>query len=172
MDRCRLLASSRQWPSTAGRAERAVSLLRARRAAREACASPRVPAMRSKTEAPRPTNWITKRTTHDEQASIAPPRGVPVKDGEILPRQGYCHPAQSKRTKCACGAVVQLHRVDTSCKCGRWHCKEPGVSAFARQTFQPCRAGGRKGCPGTEMRDAPEPTTETSATCEKETTDV
>lgn len=67
----------------------------------------------------------------------------------------YCHPPQSKRTKCVCGLTISLvHGGEsrTLCKCGRVHQKAPGPA------FQSMRAsygiwqrpGGRKGCPGVE----------------------
>jgi hypothetical protein len=65
----------------------------------------------------------------------------------IDPALGYCHPRQSKRTRCACGAVVVLGRDGTVCGCGRVHVKEPGA-AFGSTGLQPVRAGGRRGCPG------------------------
>lgn len=78
--------------------------------------------------------------------------------GEIVPaidpaRVGYCHPAQAKRTKCACGAVIELGRhgdgvYAVRCECGRLHRKDPNRSAFADTGRQPVRPGGAKGCPG------------------------
>lgn len=67
--------------------------------------------------------------------------------GEIDPRVGWCHPQQSKRTKCRCGRVVQLGKRGSGCTCGRSHIKAPGA-AFASTGAQPVRPGGRKGCPG------------------------
>ena len=63
---------------------------------------------------------------------------------------GYCHPAQSKRTKCVCGATCRLVFVGTVCDCGRIHRRQPGVSAFARTGYkgQATRPGGTLGCPG------------------------
>lgn len=68
---------------------------------------------------------------------------------EINPaREGYCHPQQSKRTKCRCGKVVQLSgTAGSGCTCGRVHIKAPGA-AFASTGAQPVRPGGRAGCPG------------------------
>jgi hypothetical protein len=69
--------------------------------------------------------------------------------GEINPRKvGYCHPAQSKRTKCACGETLEMHTVATRCGCGRVHRKDPFRSAFADTGPQPVRPGGKNGCPG------------------------
>jgi hypothetical protein len=64
-------------------------------------------------------------------------------------RDGYCHPAQAKRTKCVCGATCRLHATTPAsrCSCGRVHRKAPGA-AFASTGAQPVRAGGRDGCPG------------------------
>lgn len=75
---------------------------------------------------------------------------VPAIDPE---RDGYCHPAQSKRTKCACGVTCRLWGggYDTVCRCGRVHRKAPG-SAFESTGAQPVRPGGRHGCPGVEQR--------------------
>ena len=77
---------------------------------------------------------------------------------EIDPqRDGYCHPPQAKRTKCACGRTVEFFSVldhgtnATRCACGRVHVKAPG-SAFERAIGQPVRPGGRQGCPGTYTR--------------------
>ena len=70
--------------------------------------------------------------------------------GEIDPMAGWCHPAQAKRTLCACGRVLELPTVAERCECGRIHRKEPGVSAFAETGHQPVRPGGRHGCPGCE----------------------
>lgn len=69
--------------------------------------------------------------------------------GEIDPKRcGWCHPAQSKRTKCACGNVVTLCKAGTQCSCGRVHRKDPTRSAFGSTGLQPVRPGGRGGCPG------------------------
>jgi hypothetical protein len=62
-------------------------------------------------------------------------------------RVGYCHPQQSKRTKCRCGKVVQLGKTGSGCTCGRVHRKAPGA-AFASTGAQAVRPGGRAGCPG------------------------
>ena len=70
---------------------------------------------------------------------------------EIKPeRDGYCHPAQAKRTKCACGEVVRFWGEcgpAYRCSCGRVHVKAPGP-AFDATGAQPVRPGGKKGCPG------------------------
>lgn len=63
-------------------------------------------------------------------------------------RDGYCHPSQSKRTKCACGLTLEMHTANTRCRCGRIHRKNPYRSAFAETGPQPVRPGGRGGCPG------------------------
>lgn len=65
-------------------------------------------------------------------------------------RTGYCHPAQAKRTKCACGKTIALARgggAGIRCDCGRVHYKRPG-SSFGGNHRQPVRPGGRAGCPG------------------------
>lgn len=67
--------------------------------------------------------------------------------GEIDPANGWCHPAQAKRTKCACGATVQMRAVSVRCDCGRRHVRAPGA-AFASTGAQPVRPGGKAGCPG------------------------
>jgi hypothetical protein len=65
----------------------------------------------------------------------------------------YCHPRQSKRTKCVCGNTVTLVRgggAGTLCKCGRVHRKEPGSSFGSMRESGGIwkRPGGRRGCPG------------------------
>ena len=75
-----------------------------------------------------------------------------MKAGKIDPsRDGFCHPPQAKRTKCACGKTQRLWSVETVCDCGRVHVREPGASAFRRGLLRPTRAGGKAGCPGVRM---------------------
>lgn len=65
---------------------------------------------------------------------------------EIDTADGYCHPQQSKRTKCQCGKIVKLCGAGNRCTCGRLHRKAPGA-AFASTGAQAVRPGGRSGCP-------------------------
>lgn len=62
---------------------------------------------------------------------------------------GYCHEPCAKRTRCACGRVVDLPRQTAVCECGREHIKGPG-SAFVkdRGPLLLKRPGGQAGCPG------------------------
>ncbi len=83
------------------------------------------------------------------------PKGYAGLDvSEINPaKSGYCHPAQAKRTKCACGAIMNFFpmRRWRRCECGRVHIKAPGAS-FGSTGAQPVRPGGKAGCPGCEER--------------------
>lgn len=63
-------------------------------------------------------------------------------------KDGHCHPAQAKRTKCACGKTCRLPTQATRCECGRVHRKDKSVSAFANTRLQSLRPGGKQGCPG------------------------
>ncbi len=77
--------------------------------------------------------------------------------GERVRVRDFCHPQQSKRTKCVCGHVLTLAGAygDTVavCKCGRKHRKKSGSPFFSgpmgpdgRGLF--LRPGGKAGCPG------------------------
>lgn len=71
----------------------------------------------------------------------------------------YCHPPQSKRTKCLCGETVELktvmaHPYSTRCRnCGRVHVKEPGPAFRSMRDSGGVlkRPGGRNGCPGVRI---------------------
>lgn len=68
-----------------------------------------------------------------------------------------CHPTHAQRTKCVCGAIVNLRGAvsprATRCACGRFHSKvrgsgfERGYASDGRITTG-SRKGGKRGCPG------------------------
>lgn len=74
----------------------------------------------------------------------------------------WCHPTHAQRTRCLCGAVINLSgavgNAYVKCACGRTHSKLPGSAftpsfmvqhtASGEYLSTGRRKGGRRGCPG------------------------